>query len=383
MDDIQQMHIQEDLVGESDGLNVLFNTQYFPIVGDFATYCVFDALLTAVPQVNCTIEFGFIQAATSAAPTDGAFFRYDATGTLKAVVNNNGTELTSDPLTAPSTGVMHQYRIVTENDRTLFYIDGVCYAQILASTSLGMPMWAQSQPWMARVINGATAPTLPNVVKIGYLFIGLQDAAGIGKSAAEVAAGMGRTGIQAQSGSTMGSTALNPNVTATVNPAGAAMTNTTAALGTGLGGVFSALPTLAQGIDGILSNYTVPLPTATLPAKTLYIRGVKVHGGVTTILAGGPVMYGYYLAIGHTAITLVTADGVGTKAPRRTCIGMETFPVTAAVGTTGSQGGAYIAFNAPIAVNPGENVAILARNFGAVTTTGVITFLVTIDSYWE
>ena len=52
---------------------------------------------------------------------------------------------------------------------------------------------------------------------------------------------------QGQTGQTLGSTALYTNNLAA--GAGAVMTNTTAALGSGLGGQFSALPTLAVGTD--------------------------------------------------------------------------------------------------------------------------------------
>lgn len=354
---------------------------YFPFQADFSTFATFDALLSTAPQSNCTIEMGFMQAATNAAPTDGAFFRYDSAGTLKAVCNNNGVELTSAALTAPSAAVMHKYKIICENDRVLFYIDGACQAVINAPTSLGMPMFAQGQPWMARVIHGGVAPALANVLKIGYLFVGLQDAAGTGKTNTMLAALSGRAGSQGQSGHTMGSTALLTNNLAA--GAGAAMTNTTAALGSGLGGQFSALPTLTVGTDGIVCSYQNPLATASIPGKTLYIRGVRVHGMVSTVLAGGPVLYAYSLAYGHTNVSLATTEAAGAKAPRRIPIGYETFAAAAAAGVLGSPGGLYLPLTAEIALNPGEFVALVAKNLGVVTTTGVITFQVSFDAYWD
>lgn len=354
---------------------------FFPFQADFSTFATFDAALSTNPLSNCTIEMGFMQAATNAAPTDGAFFRYDSAGTLKAVCNNNGVELTSAALNAPSSGVMHKYKIVCENDRVLFYIDGVCQAIINAPTALGMPMYAQGQPWMARVIHGGVAPALANVLKIGYLFVGLQDAAGAGKTNTMIAAISGRAGSQGQSGQTMGSTALLTNSLAA--GAGAAMTNTTAALGTGLGGQFSALPTLAVGTDGVVCSYQNPSATAAIPGKTLYIRGVRVHGMVSTVLAGGPVLYSYSLAYGHTNVSLATTEAAGAKAPRRIPIGYETFAAAAAVGVVGSPGGLYLPLTAEIALNPGEFVALVAKNLGVVTTTGVITFQVSFDAYWD
>jgi hypothetical protein len=356
---------------------------FFPLQADFATFATWDMLLTQNPQVNTTIEAGFIQCTASTLPTDGAFFRFDTTGTLKAVINNNGTEISSAALTAPSANVMHKYKIVVENDRVLYYIDGACQAEIAAPVALGMPMYAQAQPWTARVYNGGVAPALANQVKIGYLFVGLQDAAALGKDNATISAIGGKMGSQGQSGMTMGSTALLTNSLAP--GAGAVMTNTTAALGVGLGGQFAALPTLAVSTDGILCSYLNTIPTAAIPGKTLYIRGVKIHGVVTTVLVGNatPVIYAYSLAYGHNALTLATTESATAKAPRRVPLGFESYGAAAALGTMGSTGGVYMPFNAPIAVNPGEYVAICAKNIGAVTTTGVITFYVAFDSYWE
>jgi hypothetical protein len=199
----------------------------------------------------------------------------------------------------------------------------------------------------------------------------------------ELGALAGKMGSQGQSGQTMGSTALLTNSLAA--GAGAVMTNTTAALGTGLGGQFSALPTLAVATDGILCSFLNPAATAAIPGKTLYIRGVKIQGAVTTVLAGNatPVIYALSLAYGHNALTLAQAEGAGTKAARRVPLGYETYAAAAALGSLGSASGVYMPFTAPIAVNPSEYVAVVAKNLGAVTTTGVITFLVTFDSYWE
>lgn len=351
---------------------------YFPFQADFATYCTMDVLLMQPPQTNNTVEFGFIICTGTAAPTDGAFFRYDATGVLKAVTNNNGTELMSAAITAPSNAEMHKYKIVVENDRVMFYIDGACVAEIASPTNLGMPMYSGSQPWTVRTYNGGVSPSLAQIVKIGYAFVGLQDAAGLGLDAFTLAALRGAVASQGQDGQTMGTKALYSNNLAA--GAGVAMTNTTAALGTGLGGQFSALPTLAAGSDGIVCSYLNPVATAAIPGKTILIKGVRIQGAVTTILAGGPVLYAYSLAYGSTALTLVPTESATAKGARRVALGFETFAATAAVGTLGSPGGVYMPFAVPIPVNPGEYIQIAAKNLGTVTTTGVITFLVTFDA---
>jgi hypothetical protein len=351
---------------------------HFPFLADLATYATIDLLLTQNPQNNAVTEFGFGQASALTAPTDGAFFRYNASGQLLAVISINGTETLSAALATPTVGVMNRYKITVENDRVFFAVNGVVQAIIATPNTAGFPMYAPAQPWFCRTYNTAIAPALANIVRVGYLCIGMQDAVGLGLDTATLMSLGGRHGSQGQTGHTMGSTALLTNGLAP--GAGAAMTNTTAALGSGLGGQFAALPTLAANTDGIVCSYQNPVPTAAIPGKTLFIKGVRIQSIVTTVLAGGPVLYEYSLCYGHTAVSLGTGEAATTKAPRRLPIGLETFAANAALGTLGSVNGQYMAFANPIAVLPGEFVAIAAKNIGTVTTTGVIMFIVTFDA---
>lgn len=355
--------------------------QHFPLYYDYTIIGESEVIHSIAPQINCTTEIGFINATTNTAAIDGAFFRYDATGTLKAVLNNNGTEFTSAALTAPAFAVANNYRVVISSDKIYYYINDVLQATLVPPTGLGYSFYGQSIPYMWRTINGGTAPASASTIKIASVFVSIKDGIGLAKPVGDIMSSMGKIGSQGQQGQTMGTTALYSNSLAA--GAGAAMTNTTAALGSGLGGQFAALPTLTAGTDGIICSFQNPTPTAAIPGKMLYIRGVKVHGAVTTVLAGGPVLYAYSLAYGHTAVSLATTEGAGTKAPRRIALGYETFAATAAVGVMGSQGGVYVPFSVPVPVCPGEFIAVVAKNLGTVTTTGVITFQVTFDSYWE
>ena len=134
--------------------------------------------------------------------------------------------------------------------------------------------------------------------------------------------------------------------------------------------------------DGILCSYQVPLGTSTLPGKSLYITGVALDGVVTTILAGGPVIYVASIAFGHTNVSLATTESATAKAPRRLSLGMQSYAATAAVGVQGIRlQDDYTC--APIVVQPGEFFQVVLRNVGTVTTTGVITFAVGITGYWE
>jgi hypothetical protein len=160
------------------------------------------------------------------------------------------------------------------------------------------------------------------------------------------------------------------------------MTNTTAALGTGLGGQFSAQPTLAVNTDGIVCSYLNPIPTTAIAGRQLVINGISISAVVTTALTGNasPLIYFYSIAYGHNALSLLTTEAVNTKAPRRVAVGAQSFAAAAALGTVATP--VYISLNRPLPVNPGEYVALCAKNVGAVTTGGVVTFLVTFDYGW-
>ena len=140
---------------------------------------------------------------------------------------------------------------------------------------------------------------------------------------------------QGLAGGTMGSLAAYANNLAP--GAGAAMTNTTAALGTGLGGQFTTTATLTASTDGIVCSYQNPAGSVNQRPRTLMITGVRVQSLITAALTGGPLYWLYSLAFGHTAVSMATAESTSfanatAKAPRRVPLGIETIVVTAPVG---------------------------------------------------
>jgi hypothetical protein len=363
----------------SGGYSNLRTWRSFPVYMTFPTYCEIDLQFTALTVGNA-MEWGVGIAGTNAAVSDGALFRYSATGEFRAVLNTNGSEQLSADLASvlPSVGVMNDYLIVLSEKSAEFWINDILVATIDRPNSSASITAFMNLPVFVRTFN-SSATALANTVKVGYVNVSLGDMA-TNRNWEYVMAGSGGMAYQQQTGAAaLGSTALLTNSLAA--GAGVAMTNTTAALGSGLGGQFATQPTLAAGSDGIVSSYQVPF-AATAPGKTLYITGVRVQGAVTTTLVGGPVLYAYSLAFGHTAVSLATAEANGTaKAPRRIALGFETFPATSIAGIAG--GGVYMAFNSPVCVQPGEFIQLVAKNLGTVTSAGVITFLVAFDGFFE
>jgi hypothetical protein len=353
--------------------------RHFPAYKQYTTYCEMEVQLTAAPVSGNRCEWGLVLMSGTAAPTDGVFFRVDNTGLFKGVLSYNGTEtevtIPSEQLVAGATA---SYLIYIGSTVVEFWINNILVGEIHTPVGQGSSVSSMNLPLAFRNHN-VSATSIAQVMKIGNVNITWGDQNG-NKPWGHVMTGTGAHASQGQTGGTMGSTAIYTNAAAA---AAAALTNTTAAAGNvGLGGIINVLPTLTANTDGILCSYQVPVGTATLPGKSLYITKVKINSAVTTVLAGGPVIYAISAAYGHTAVSLATTESATTKAPRRVPLGIQSFAATAAVGVQGVEAGEDFSV-APILVQPGEYFQIAVRNLGTVTTTGAITFVVTVSGYWE
>lgn len=368
--------------------------QVFPIFSGSQTYCYAKIRFSGTWAVtNTTIDIGlFASASTNPyAPTDGVFIRANNTG-LFGVSSVNGTEQSTQNFKVafgeadfiPTMGVAYDTIITSSSRVVVFWMDiqdgngFQMFGKIDLSASTRRPIYGGSTPFSVRhSIGGTVASGVINANVLEYMvsnggFTNMRSE----QSTAAILTG----GQQGQQGHTQGSTTLFTNSLAA--GAGVAMSNTTAALGAGLGGQFSALPTLAAPTTGIVCSYQNPVPSTTVTGKQLVITGVKIESVVTTVLAGNatPIIYVMGLAYGHTAVSLATGETSSAKSPRTIPLGIQTFAAAAAVGTTGQV--INVKFDRAIPVYPSEFVAVTAKNLGAVTTSGVITFIVTFDYGW-
>ena len=354
----------------------------FPCYKSYTTYFEQEVNFTSLPVIGNVCEWGAFISTGTAAPTDGAFFRLNAVGEFRCVISNNGTETQSGTLdfqTLVDVNHTRAFLVYVLSNKAFFWIDNTLVASIEAPQGQGTITSSQNLPMSFRNYN-STATSTAQVMKVSMTNVTLADM-NSGKPWGDIIAGAGGNSSQGQTTGTMGSTALYTNSLAIA--AGVAMTNTTAALGSGLGGQFSALPTLAANTDGILCSFQVPAGTATAPGKSLYITGINIDSVVTTVLAGNatPVVYFYSIAYGHTTVSLATTETATSKAPRRKPLGINQFPAAAALATQGAE--VKTDLTVPVVVHPGEFIQVVAKNVGAVTTTGVITFLVEFDGYFE
>ena len=364
----------------ASGAYSIFRTwRHFPIFKQYTSQLEMNVLFTASPQTNNECIWGLASVSTTAAPTDGAFFRLDTSGLFKCVVVNNSVETASSALnfnTLVGTNTTKQFLIYMDSNSAKFWINNILVATLSIGTAANQLMSAMTSPICFRNYNNGV-PAAAQKMQIGQVSYTLGDLGSV-KMWADVNAGMGNMALQLPNAAG-GQTSNYTNSLAA--GAGAALTNTTSAAGTGLGGQFAVQPTLAAGTDGILASYLVTSGSTYVPGKTLYITGIRIQGAVTTALTGGPVIYAYAVGIGSSALSLATTDSATAKAPRRMPLGFETYAAAAAAGTIGQ--GVTMTFNSPLCVYQGEYLHIIAKNLGTVTSAGVITVLVAIDGYWE
>jgi hypothetical protein len=353
----------------------------FPAYGSYPLQLEVEAMYVgSAIQPNTVTEIGFGFTSGTLAPTDGVFFRYNSAAELRCVISYNGNEIQSAAFTGaqiPSTNSRHHYIIVVGNDYAEFWIDNILYANLQIPAGNGMATLNQNLPVFIRTYNFSVSPSSAIQFKVANVSISIGDM-NLQKPWREIQAGMQGHSSNGQTGMTMGSTALYANNT---NPTAAVPTNTTAALGTGLGGNFWSTATLAVNTDGIISSYQVPAASATVPQKCLYITRIKIDTIVQTALAGGPFILQWGLAYGHTSVSLATIENSISKSPRRVPLGFQYFPASAAVGTQSLV--IDHTLTVPICIQPGEFIQTIYKNIGTAGTAGTLAHTITFDGYWE
>jgi hypothetical protein len=373
---------------------VLATYAFFPFDGAQTLSCDTELGFSNQPAANVFVEWGLgIPAGATSAPTDGVFFRLNSAG-LQGVVSNNGTETSTNvfPL-SNGTGTWvyannkkYQWIAYQTGVAAFFWVNDGTGAVLLGSVQLPsgqqrMTMASSGQYFYKhRIVGGAAGAVIQG--QLGAYSV--RQGGSNNTSTMSVSGNRKYGSYQGLSGGTMGSLANYAN---SANPTAAVPTNTTAALGTGLGGQFWETFSLAVNTDGIICSYQVPAGTVSIPGRRLAIRGVGLTSYVQTVLAGGPQVRQFSLAFGHTAVSLATTEAATTKAPRRIALAPLTQAVTAAqaVSTMISQpGGSFADFgDAPIYVNPGEFVALVMKCVGTVGTSGTIAHVVTFAYGWE
>jgi hypothetical protein len=351
----------------------------FPLLGTAQLYCEMLGSFTAATTTNTIIDFGMFRPNTGNPynAADGVHFRLTSAG-LFGVINNNGTETTTSVFSFTHT-INRKYQfIITLHERSVeFWIDGVLYAVLDTPVAQGQPVMSTSLPFALRhaIVGGAAGAAISFQLNDYVVSLG-------GPNIALTASVMGQRvygSYQGLSGIAMGTLAQFAN---SANPTAAVPTNTTAALGTGLGGQFWETDTLAVTTDGIIMSYQLAAPSANLQGRRLVVRYIKIESFVQTALTGGGYNAVWSLAFGHTSVALNTTESANTKAPRRIALGNQSV-ASAAAALTLLQTVSLDLGDAPIFVNPGEFIAVVKKKVGTAPSAGVIAHTISFAYGWE
>jgi hypothetical protein len=349
----------------------------FPTI--FEAVASYQAAISIVP--NNTTEIGLGYTATNAAPTDGVFFRWNNAGNFVCVVNYGGTETISSPLTPPVPNDSHVFRIVVGRLYCSFWVDGIMQAYIATPAGAGLPVQTQNLPVSLRTYNSTTSSPVSAVQLAVYsvsCYLGDQD---VSRSYELAMAGLGANSIQGQTSGTVGTTANHANSTAAT---AATLSNTTAGYAK-LGGKFLFSTVAGAVTDYALFAFQVPAASANTPGKTLYIRGVHVSSmNIGAAVATTATVLQWGIGVGATAVSLATAEAATTKAPRVIDLGLQTFPIGAAIGAMPQNGDLDVQFPYPLMCEAGNYVhIILSLPIGTATASQQIQGTVVVNGMFE
>ena len=349
----------------------------FPLIGVANLYFERRMGFSTLNVSNTLIDFGggILNTANPYGPLDGAYFRLDSAG-LKGVVNINGTE--TEYLLGFTYAVNQKYIfVVSINKREVkFWIDNVLYKKVEMESTQNQPVMAAGLFHFFRhsIVGGAAGGVIQATCAYENVSVG-------GISAADRLSAQGNRmygSHRGLSGGVMGSLANYAN---NANPTAAVPTNTTAALGSGMGGQFWETDSLAITTDGIISSYQVPALTVNGNTKRLSIRGVKIDSYIQTTLTGGGYVAQWALAFGHTAVSLATAEAAAAKAPVRIGLGVQSVAANAAALIKLDT--IVVDFDMPILVEPGEFIQTVKKKVGTAPTAGVVAHVISFDYGWE
>lgn len=351
----------------------------FQLTASGTNEIVFRARFNVALQANSVVEMGLGFAATTATPTDGVYFKVNTSGSLVGVVNVNGTETTTTLSFAPVPNENNFYRIVQDQDQAEFYINGHLYGSISIANTSAATSFTRAMPLLMRCYNAAVVSTAFRL-EVSDIAVISRDLAN-NRLWSTCRAGMEQSSINNARGATAGQTANYANTAA---PTSATLSNTAAGYTT-LGGQFQFAAVAGAETDYALFGFQVTAPSAAAAGKNLVIRGIRIDTmNLGAAVATSATVLQWGLGIGATAVSLATADSAtaGTRAARRITLGIQAFPIGAAIGSVASP--VDVNLDAPLYVAAGTFVhVILKMPVGTATASQIVRGTVMINGYWE
>lgn len=330
-----------------------------------------------IPSIvlGAVVEIGILSATTVTAPITGAFFRIGADGVLKGVtLDAAGTEIYTDPITIPDVNIAHDFVIVVGKNVVYFQIDDVIVGSIATGTVSASPVLVESAPAAIRVYNSVATATACQVHV--YRSVGAYYGGNYGFSDVTLSALAGDMAAQGITGASTGSLANWANSAA---PTAASLSNVSASYTT-LGGQFSFAMIAGAEADYALFGFQVPALTASNKASTLLIRSINIDTYISALTTGATSVLIWGIGFGSSAVSLATADGATTKAPRRIPVGIQTFAATDIVGKQATP--INKTFSQPISINSGEFFHVILKLPAGTSASITLRGVVGIDGSW-
>jgi hypothetical protein len=362
----------------SSGINtvstgsMLQSWKYVPMFKANALYTEFALNWTSDPVANWFAEWGVSNVATATgALVDGVCFRITA-GQFRGVAVNNSVETYVDLGAIPAIAQVHDFAIEITQGVVHFWHEGdLLGSLVVPSTQFGST--SQSQlPVFVRTFNAAIAPSV--AIKLQVSAIGVSNGGSdFSRLWPTIMGGMGNTALQSPTGTAVAQTANYVNSTV---PASATLSNTAAGYTT-LGGQFQFAAVAGAETDYALFAYQVPTGT-TLVVRGLWIDTVNTGAAVATTAT----LLQWALGVGSSAVSLATVDGAATKSPAKLGLGMQTFPIGAAIGAQALPVDKN--FDSSIVINSGEFLHIILKMpVGTATASQIIRGVIGINAYFE
>lgn len=350
---------------------ILQSIRNMPMYGPLPLRITINAKTSITPESNATMELGIGSVATNAAPTDGAFFRWNSSAEFRCVINNAGSETSSAALTAPDINDATLFDIIVVEDVVQFLIDDVLVAEIEAPTALAFPTNSGRLPVFTRVYTASGAPSVAPQLSIGQVIVA-QQAMNQNKTWNQILAALGKGAYQSPL-TAFGQTANHANST---SPTSATLSNTAAGYTT-LGGRYQFAAVAGAATDFALFAYQVPAGYQ-LTVNSISISIINTGAAVATTAS----IFDWSAGVNSSAVSLATVDGAGTWAPRRIPLGMQGFEVGDGIGEWGET--ITRTFDTPLVVDSARYFhVILQCPVGTNTGSEIFRGDVIINGYFE
>lgn len=330
-----------------------------------------------LPQTNAEAIVGLGNAATNAAPTDGAFFRWTASGGFECVVTRSGVESTV-AMAAPVANVYSVLSVKVNSSNALCRVErpdlGIS-TEVTLNLDNGTPSaFGESPGGLLRVQTSGVAPALAPQLVVGVYEV-------VVRVMDQVRPNDVTNSVQGQSPLFIPTTGVQAaNFTNSAAPANATLSNTAAGYTT-LGGKFAFAAVAGAATDYALFGFQVPT------SYRFVVTGVDISTCNTVVAVATTAHYFEWgLGAQSTAVSLATADGTGatpTTAPRRVALGSQSLPVGATPGQCATELSRDFG-RSPITIDSGRFLhIILQMPVATATATQVIRGNVTIRGYFE